>query len=154
MIIRPSEDGITHINIYTKGATKLGKDLSNLAPIGFVHPVFGYFRTVEGFWYWRKTGGVHDALRECSGFEAKKLGKTLERVECLTFNEDVLEAIRCKLRQNVDLRIALTASELPFAHYYFYGDRNDDPKVIHLPQYDWMVDEITRIRKVCKEYYK
>lgn len=149
----PSEDGVTHIDIYTKGATRLGRDLTNLAPLGFVHPVYGAFACVEGFWYWNKTGRIHDQLRTLSGFECKKLGKKLERVDCPTFNEDVLEAIRCKLRQHKRLRIALTESTLPFAHYYFYGERDHEPKVVYLPQYDWIVDEITRIRTLCKEYY-
>lgn len=153
MVFHPKDDGVTHINIYSKGATQLGRDLSNFAAMSFVHPEFGYFRSVEGFWYFLKTGCKHEEFRTTTGFKAKQLGKTLERVECPGFNQHVLEAIRCKLRQNVCLRIALTASTLPFAHYYYYGDI-DDPHVIDLPQYDWIVDEITRIRDVCKEYYK
>lgn len=149
----PSEDGITHINIYSKGATKLGRDLSNFAPLSFVHPAYGYFRTVEGFWYWNKTGRLHDEFRTMSGWECKEKGKLMEPVDCPTFNQDVLEAIRCKLRQNVDLRKALTESTLPFAHYYYYGIIGN-ANVIELPQYQWIVDEITRIRAVCKEYYK
>ncbi len=154
MIWLPAEDGDTHINIYTKGMTQLGRDLTNLAPLGIVHPQYGSFSCIEAFWYWRKTGSKHDQLRTMTGFQCKKLGKTLEKVECPTFNEDVLEAIRCKLRQHKGLRIALTASTLPLAHYYFYGERNDNPKIIMLPQYDWIVDEIERIRTVCKEHYK
>lgn len=153
MIWLPSEDGVTHINIYTKGATRLGRDLTNLAPLGFVHPEYGAFACMEGFWYYLKTGMIHEDLRTVTGFKAKQLGRDYPRVENPTFNEDVLEGIRCKLRQHKRLRIALTESTLPFAHYYFYGDRDKDPKVVYLPQYDWMVNEITRIRKLCQEYY-
>lgn len=153
MIWLPAEDGITHIDIYTKGATQLGRDLTNLAPLGIVHPQYGSFACVEGFWYWRKTGSKHDSLRTTNGWDSKKLGRTLEKVECPTFNADVLEAIRCKLRQHHSLRKALTESTLPLAHYYFYGDRADNPKIIALPQYDWIVEEIERIRTVCRGHY-
>lgn len=34
----PIDDGVTHINVYSKGRTKLGRDLSNFAAIGIIHP--------------------------------------------------------------------------------------------------------------------
>jgi len=35
-MINPEEDGITHINIYSKGKTDLGRMLSNFAKLPFI----------------------------------------------------------------------------------------------------------------------
>ena len=48
--IIPTEDGITHINIYSKGQTELGKMLSNFAKFP-IQTVDGNFMSVEGYWY-------------------------------------------------------------------------------------------------------
>lgn len=152
--IIPAEDGVTHINIYSKGATELGRVLSNFAYTPFQHPVFGEFDSIEGFWYWLKTGQCHDQLRKLSGFLAKREGKKLPVVQIPHFNEHVKEAIRCKLRQNQDIRIELAESALPFEHYCYFGDANNNPKVVELPQHQWAVDEITLIRTLCKEHRK
>lgn len=87
------------------------------------------------------------------GFKAKEYGKQFESVECSTFQEDVKEAIRCKLRQNRKILKMLVDSTLPLEHYYWYG-HIDHPKVYNLPQYKWITDEIERIRTVCQEAWR
>lgn len=149
----PSEDGVTHINIYSKGATVLGRQLSNFALTPFIHTDYGKFASVEGLWYYVGTGCKHEVLRTLSGYKAKQVGKEFMKVDIEHFNEIILEGIRCKLRQYPSIRQLLTDSTLPFAHYYYYGVIGS-ANVIELPQYHWIVDEITRIRDVCKEYYK
>jgi hypothetical protein len=47
MDIKPSEDGVTHINVYSRGNTELGRLLSNFAHTPFSHPEFGEFASVE-----------------------------------------------------------------------------------------------------------
>ena len=64
MIINPDNDGIDHINTYSKGKTELGKLLTNFAHTPFVHPKYGEFQSVEGFWYFKKTGYSH-SWRTC-----------------------------------------------------------------------------------------
>jgi len=49
-------DGVTHINIYSKGKTKLGRLLTNFAHTPFTHAEYGQFASVEGFWYWIRDG--------------------------------------------------------------------------------------------------
>lgn len=149
--INPDEDGRTHINIYSRGGTELGRLLSNFAHTPFVHPSYGHFSSVEGFWYWLKTGKQHDSLRHLASFAAKKEGKTFGRVECENFNEEIKEAIRLKLRTHKNLRDMLTASTLPLKHYYYFGAAGKY-KVMDLPQYQWIVDEIERIRQICQEH--
>lgn len=52
----PDEDGVTHINIYSKGKTELGRWLTNFSYSPFNHPEYGKFLSMEGFWCWVSTG--------------------------------------------------------------------------------------------------
>ncbi|QGZ16257.1 hypothetical protein Hena1_00810 [Erwinia phage Hena1] len=152
----PVNDGVDHINIYTKGATPLGRMLTNLHDCEFTVPGYGSFQSLEGFWYYFLTGSQHPEFLTAKGFGAKKMGKVKrdDRIDKEGLTEEqksvILEAIRCKLRQNKQILIALAKSELPFAHYYYYGSA-DNAKVIELPQYDWMIEEFDRLRKLLKE---
>lgn len=148
---RPADDGKTHINVYSKGKTELGRKLSNFSRYGFKHPDFGSFDSVEGFWYWYATGCKYDIFRSSSGIEAKRLGQDLPRVQQDDFETRVKEAIFCKVIQNPELCVLLRNSELPFVHYYYYGDPDQAPKVIPLKKYDWMMDELEEIREILKK---
>lgn len=152
-MLDPKMDGVTHINIYSKGKTEMGRLLTNFAHTPFTHAEYGQFASVEGFWYWLRNGKSDDHLRTLYGFKAKEYGKQFESVGCSTFQEDVKEAIRCKLRQNKNILQMLVDSSLPLEHYYWYGDI-DNPKIYDLPKYRWIVDEIERIRTVCKEVWR
>jgi len=99
-------------------------------------------------------------MKQLYGYNAKKEGQKLrddrKDVDGL-FEEDkqaILEAIRCKLRQNKYILKLLTYSNLPFTHYYAYGDTKSGYNIHFLPQYDWIVDEIERLRVLCKNHYR
>lgn len=154
MLYLPEQDGITHINVYSRGATEIGRMLSNFYYSPFIYQPYGKFNSVEGFWYWWFTGQQHEQFRVLSGWGAKQEGKKYrdDRIDKSggISDEDkrvVLEAIRCKLRQNKIIQVKLKQSCLPFSHYYAYGD-----KVVRLPEYDWMLDEFERIRNILKTY--
>lgn len=138
-MINKEEDGIKHINVYSAGETELGKLLSNFSKIGFIHPVFGRFISMEGYWYWLKTGKKHHILKTLYGFHAKKIGKGFDVIEIHNFDELILEGIKCKIEQNQDLMDKFKRSTLPFKHYYVYGDkvvdRSDDFQIIFLEEY-------------------
>jgi len=51
MTIKVEEDGVTHINIYSKGRTTLGQMLSNFEDSPFTCED-GNFRSIEDYWYW------------------------------------------------------------------------------------------------------
>lgn len=152
----PLGDGVDHINIYTKGRTLLGRMLTNLYDCQFTVPGYGTFQSLEGFWYYYLTGCQFEEFKSKRGFDAKKAGKTKRdsRIDKDGLTEGqksvILEAIRCKLRQNKDILLALARSDLPFAHYYFYGEP-ENAKVIELPQFDWMIEEFTRLRGLLKD---
>ena len=158
--LNPFNDGADHINIYSKARTKLGQRLSNFDHSPFEHTKYGHFESVEGFWYWLATEKKHEILRNLYGIDAKKKGQEIvdEFGERALFDaqdiEDILESIRCKLRQNQDILKMLVDSDLPFEHYYcWYAKDNSSYKIEILSEYYWVVDEIESLRKVCKEKY-
>lgn len=155
----PKDDGITHINVYSKGSTELGKLLTNFSRSPFDYPPYGRFESVEGFWYYYLTGCKHEVFKTLWGFKAKQEGKKYRDdrvdIEGLTNEQKgvILEAVRCKLRQNKSILLKLTQSRLPLAHYYYYGDVHN-PKIYNLPQYDWLIDELVRIRDLMQKDFK
>lgn len=145
----PAYDGIYHINIYSQGKTALGRSLSNFAVTPFTYEPYGTFKSVEGFWYYYFTGCKHEQFKRMWGLQAKQQGKKLFEEKHLINDEDrsiILEAIRCKLRQNHTIRQMLKESILPLRHYYVFGS-----KVMDLPQYQWIIDEFIRIRDILQK---
>jgi hypothetical protein len=155
----PKDDGVTHINTYSRGRTELGRLLTNFAETPFTHTKYGPFNSVEGLWYWLKTGKVNNELRDLSGFPAKRQGSEMssrnkENLVSTTskeFKEDVLEGIRCKLKQNKYILKMMLETDLPFTHYFWKGDLNN-PDVEELPSCNWLMDELERIRSVTKDW--
>lgn len=87
------EDGVDHINIFSKGQTPLGRFLSNFTHCPFQHPEFGAFNSIEGFWFW--LGSRDDKLRQLHSFAAKKYGQSTNRIvnlEELEFRKAILES--------------------------------------------------------------
>ncbi|HXQ32489.1 MAG TPA: DUF4326 domain-containing protein [Anaerolineales bacterium] len=115
-------DGIDHINIYSKGKTQLGRDLSNFSEIGFDHPQYGRFASVEAFYYFCSTGHQHAHLKTLYGFKAKQEGKLLERVDNPKLLDEIEEAIKLRFYQNPWLLQQFKVSTLPFKHYYIGGE--------------------------------
>lgn len=147
----PKQDGVTHINCWSKGKTTIGQLLSNFSQSPFKHPEFGYFASVEGFWYWLASGRQHENLRRLYGASAKSVGMQLETIPMNDeeFRERVLEAIRSKIEQNTGLREMFLATELPFFHYYVYGRSAD--VVVEKPQHQWQMDFLMQLRTELKE---
>lgn len=121
----PTKDGITHINFYTRGRTRLGRLGTNLAELPVEHPVHGRFRSAEGLWYYLKTGLKHEELRSMNGFEAKSLGKSLPSVWYDKFQEDFKVALEWKFENHLELKQLLVESTLPLEHYYYYSSKRE-----------------------------
>lgn len=135
-------DGEEHINIYTKGKTRLGRLLTNLSELPVTHPVYGTFRCAEGLWYYLKTGCKHENLRALSGFEAKKYGRTLEVVWNKHMQEDFWIAAKSKVMNDQELFGLFVSSDLPFEHYYLYGT-----KVVRENSTGWLVEKYEELRE-------
>lgn len=127
--MNPNEDGVTHINIYSRSLCRLGCFLSHFPRTPFVHPLYGNFESMEGFWYYAKTGFKHELLRGLYGFEAKSFGKKLDIVKRDDFLEIIKEANRVKLKTFPLMELALKNTNLPLTHYYVFGTWEINNKV-------------------------
>lgn len=143
-MIDPTQDGIDHINVYSRANTALGRWMSNFACQPFT--IRGKsFQSIEGFWYWMMTGDPR--LQHLSGFKAKELGKSLPlHKDGATSDSDrfrrlIEEAIRIKANGNPKMLAQLRATNLPFEHYYVYGDKVVDAG------YKWILNIWNNIRK-------
>lgn len=119
-------DGIDHINVYSKGKTLLGRKLSNFADTPFELSNDGFFRTVEGYWYWIMTG--LEELRTLPGWECKQVGKRATLLRTCPTKTELSKAYRAKLEAHSDIAEALRNNKLPLAHYYVYNGKVVEPK--------------------------
>jgi ribosomal protein L25 (general stress protein Ctc) len=144
------KDGITHINIYSKGKTLLGRFLSNWYDWPINIPNWGNFRSIEGLIFYLGSNDEH--LRVLSGYDAKLYGNSVENTDTFLdqdeFESIIREAIRIKILSHKTAKEELKRSTLPFKHYYVYKN-----KVVHAKRkWDFIIDEIELIRKELKEY--
>lgn len=142
----PTNDGIDHINVYSKGKTGLGRGLSNWAEWRVTIEPHGSFLTLEGYWFWLQWRD--DYLRDCSGYQAKGYNELRERAlgkqHIEGFEDWIRRAMRLKIRQCQPLLEGLAGSTLPLAHYYVYGGKA-------VPAgHDWIVEEWEQIRRELK----
>jgi hypothetical protein len=155
MTLKAEDEGVKHINTYSRSRTQLGRNLSNFARTPFNHPKYGKFNSVEGAWFWWKTGKLHDRLKLMSGNRAKEEGSKLiprswrgQEITTDEFIQFIKECLQCKLRENTHILMELIATDLPLEHYYVVGDH-----ILNKPKYKWIWDEIERIRTVTQKWY-
>lgn len=117
------KDGVDFINCYSKAATELGRAASNFSQLGFTHNQHGKFVSMEGYWHWIATGKLHDELRDLYGNEARKVGRSFEKVYNPHFKFEICSGLHCKAAQNPEFLKALSENKLPLAHHYTLGTR-------------------------------
>lgn len=150
-MIDPKNDGIDHINVYSKATTELGLFLSNFA-LAPIETIDGSFRSIEGYWYWLGTDHPNrDSLRRMYGFEAKRFGRSLgasDWDDTELFIEKIKKAIKIKILSHERMLPKFIESTLPFKHYYVYGDKSTEGKykVVEAKQGDWMIDYLEELR--------
>lgn len=131
------QDGVDHINVYSKGETELGRFLSNFARAP-IKTIDGPFESIEGYWYW--LGCVHpnkDSLRKAYGFNAKSLGRDLgcsDWIDGEDFKNKIKAAIQIKLESNPVYLKELKNLKLPLKHYYVYKGKR-----VFAPKADWII---------------
>ena len=148
MKYNPEEDSITHINIYSKSKSDLGKFLTNFS----YSPIItedGKFNSIESYWYYLSTNIKWEQLRlrRLSGFEAKKYGQAIKnptRIDENDFKRKIKLAINYKII-NSDYYEEFIKSELPFTHYYNFGG-----KVVEPVQHHWLVEYFEELREKLK----
>lgn len=147
----PDKDGVTHINIYSRGMTRLGIMLSHFHHAPFTHPYFGPFYSMEGLWYFARNGFDEKSagrLRYLSGYRAKKVGKEFPMMKYDEFSQDIVAANYQKIIQNEEIRKLMIESDLPFDHYYTFGVLG---QVITPRESDWLIEGFEDIRTALKE---
>lgn len=164
-IIIPGNEGIDHINVYSKSRTELGRLFSNF----YRHKLDtsdGRFMSVEAYFHyllvdWNNCD-IDNAkeyvellmpLRLSSGYSAMQIGQELIAKYGQREREDfvrlIYNAIEQKIRDNKDILLKYSDwYDLPYYHYYVYGD-----KVVDVTdKYRWFVDACSRIRyKILEE---
>jgi len=142
--LHPRYDGKTHINMYTRGQTDLGRLLSNIITpddLPVIETPHGKFATIEGYWHW--LGHRDERLRTLSGWDAKAWVRGRKRPYNMPFSEfyDFMkQAITYKITHSPTLRTLLKDSTLPFTNYYVSGNRVIDPGA------DWLCQIVEDVR--------
>lgn len=131
-------DGVTHINVYSRGETLLGRLLSNFASTE-IKIGDEIFSSVESWWYWTKMNAINqttllplfteDHLQEIKslpGREAKKFFRKLYPDDSSSFNpsrEELKKVYLLKVEQHPKIKELLLKNTLPFQHYYIMGEK-------------------------------
>jgi hypothetical protein len=147
MIFSAENDGIDHLNIYSKAKTSLGQALSNFAHTPFEHPELGHFESVEGLWYWLTR--QDESLRWLDGNEAKKHGKPMPLLmsyDDSEFRRLVGLGLIAKLDSHPEIRHALENTVLPFTHYYVYHFGGTE-KLITPKDGEWILAVFEQVRR-------
>lgn len=139
--IHALHDGKTHVNIYSAGKTELGRRLTNFSKNDFIHPEYGWFQSMEAYWYWCATGKKVESFRSKWGVEAKRAGQSATKVYYEGFHDDMLVGIHCKLSQWPDIYQLLSECELPLTHYYCHGT-----SVKCTESFNFILDELELIK--------
>lgn len=147
------KDGTTHYNTHTKGASPLGRMLATYYEAPFTHPYFGYFKCIEGFWYYIRGGCKDDGFRSLNGYRAKKRARTGEKDGTYEKNtvphlkEVMLHANYFKIDQNKEIKDELVKSTLPFDYYFLHGPGK---LLIRPGNSEQMIEIFTELREVFK----
>lgn len=149
----PSTDGIDHININSKSRCELGLMLSNFTNTSFTHPEYGNFKSMENFYAWIVTEEEDkDHLRDCSPYEAREVIKNTKR-DMEALSNILKEALVYKFKHNKRIaELFLENRELPFKHYYWYGNDLENVKIITQGN-SWLVEGWTTIRERFLNWY-
>lgn len=146
MTLNPELDGITHINIYSKGKTTIGRALSNFAYLPTTEAA-----SIEGLWYYLSTNHPdRELLLDMYGAKAKELGrkfKDTDPLETENFQELILKAIKTKYYTHPGLLLLVNNTTLPYEHYYVFG--KDKPIVRQPEDNNWVIDYHTKVRNWC-----
>lgn len=118
-------DGVDHINIHSMGKAEIGRLLSHFSHTPFTHPAYGPFYSMEGFYYYLRSGGIDVVaghMRYLSGSRAKRKGTGLKYIANANFEQEIMAANYQKIIQHPEIMKLLIESELPFDNYYAFGE--------------------------------
>ena len=139
--IDPAKDGVSHLNVYSRARTKLGRFLSNFSDC-WIQTDDGTFRTIEGYWYWLSTNDYR--LRKTNGPESKRLGRLLRGDDWpkdSIFELKIKRAIAFKMKSPLGRELLNSTTRLPLFHYYV--DARD--RAIHVDDGLWILAHMEEV---------
>ena len=135
---KPENDGIDHINVFSKSRSKLGRMLSNFAHTPFTLDGVK-FESVESWWYWMKMNNINksvlfpafsdeqlDNIKSLIGKEAKTYFRELYKDDSSSFSPEPAQLKRAylqKIEEHPEVKKALLENTLPIDHYYMMFDK-------------------------------
>lgn len=124
---KPSEEGKTHINVFHKSRTELGRILNSAAKTPFKTESDGFFNSLEGYRFWLLTGKKHNNLRMLYSASAVSVGAKLPLVPITDeeYQQKLIEGLHAKVEQTPHLKRNLQRLRIPIVHYETFG-RGDD----------------------------
>ena len=164
-------DGITHINIYSKSKTILGRSLSHFSEFGFCVDN-NQFRTLEGYFYYNLLS-IHfnekniipsafkQFLLNSKGSDVKKTMKIFFKEnskeidfkklktikQSQEFKSKILKGLEERLKQNKELEDLLFKNDLDFEHYYVFEKENKTIIVDKKKEFEYIIDFYKRYKK-------
>lgn len=109
----PLVDGVDAIFVTSSGQTMLGQMLHTSAYCPIVHPTYGYFVCLRGFYAWLATGCQHEVYRVLYGSDINRVVYTHRDHLVSPRQEDLCTAVDLKLAQNLTLRHMFFSCTLP-----------------------------------------
>lgn len=169
-IYKPEEDGIDHINIYSRGKTELGRVLSAFSECD-ISKSYGEFKSIEGLYHYLKVMRalkVHSKrvenvpltycwvkrtladLKGASGVRAKSIGK-LARESIINWGVDYIDQpdeeftneIIEATEQKIRLNKELRKMVLANSLPYLHYYVKDNDKAIYMPHFAWTAQVVT-----------
>ena len=149
------DDGITHVNIYSAGKTKLGRALSNFAHCKIQHPVLGTFASMEGLHYFLGTDRRKEtgALRHLYGKAAKLVGRKFAREKTAGYKTMMLLGMVEKANSDSVRQMLVDLEyDLPFTHYYcWYNGDGSACKTTVVHGHEWQTEMWEHLRTLCRK---
>lgn len=115
-----SEDGVSHINIEYRAATELGRILDFSHPTGFIHPTYGHFHSMEGFWTWLRSEDRDDRYRHETGVVLRMSRHNRNTVYIENIKDVMIGAMYEKIVQNEGLLKLFKENTLPYDMYFVH----------------------------------
>ena len=142
------EDGVDHINVSNQAKTELGQSLAQDVFIPFVHPVYGKFNTITGFWYFISSSNRDERCRTMRSSKLRMLFKGQKLPPVKNFKAIILEAYWLKIIQHEAIKKELMESTLPIDCYFFKEGENDRTRPRN---HRWLLQGLNEIRNALKK---
>ncbi len=142
------EDGVDHINVSNQAKTELGQSLAQDVFIPFVHPVYGKFNTITGFWYYISSSNRDERCRTTKSSKLRMIFKGQKLPPVKNFKAIILEAYWLKIIQHEAIKKELMESTLPIDCYFFKEGENNRTRPRN---HRWLLQGLNEIRGALKK---